>query len=100
MRVALIASPFITVPPVHYGGTELFIADLAEALTRLGFEVRLYANGASTVRADVRWCYAEQQWPLPSEASGQPEDDKCDSGNSRDAERRNIHGVGQVWLLP
>jgi glycosyltransferase involved in cell wall biosynthesis len=70
MRVALIASPFITVPPVHYGGTELFIADLAEALTRLGVEVRLYANGASTVRADVRWCYAEQQWPLPSEAAG------------------------------
>jgi hypothetical protein len=54
MRVGLIASPFITVPPLHYGGTELFNADLAEALTRLGVEVRLYANAASTVSADVR----------------------------------------------
>ncbi|MCU1226428.1 MAG: glycosyltransferase family 4 protein [Edaphobacter sp.] len=70
MRVALIASPFITVPPRQYGGTELFIADLAEALMRLGVEVSVYTNGQSTVDADVRWCYAEQQWPLPSESFG------------------------------
>jgi glycosyltransferase involved in cell wall biosynthesis len=70
MRVALIASPFIAIPPMCYGGTELFVADLAEALTRLGVDVSLYANGASTVRADVRWCYAQQQWPPPSEAAG------------------------------
>ena len=36
MRIALIASPFISVPPKKYGGTELFIAQLAEGLTRLG----------------------------------------------------------------
>ena len=29
MRVALIAPPFIPVPPKVYGGTELFIAELA-----------------------------------------------------------------------
>ena len=39
MRVALIASPFISVPPTGYGGTELFIAILAEALVRLGVDV-------------------------------------------------------------
>ena len=32
MRVALVASPFISVPPKRYGGTELFIAQLAEGL--------------------------------------------------------------------
>jgi glycosyltransferase involved in cell wall biosynthesis len=70
MRVALIASPFIPVPPRHYGGTELFIANLAEALMDLGVEVAVYTNGQSTVNADVRWCYAEAQWPLPSEFIG------------------------------
>jgi glycosyltransferase involved in cell wall biosynthesis len=68
MRIALIASPFISVPPRFYGGTELFIDALAEALIRLGVEVEVYSNGQSTVHADVRWCYAEQQWPLPSES--------------------------------
>jgi glycosyltransferase involved in cell wall biosynthesis len=70
MRVALIASPFISVPPEHYGGTELFVANLAEALIRLGVEVEVYANGDSTVKAEVHSRYAKQEWPLPSETSG------------------------------
>ena len=32
MRVALVAPPFLPVPPKKYGGTELFIAQLAEGL--------------------------------------------------------------------
>jgi hypothetical protein len=51
MRVALIASPFISVPPTGYGGTELFIANLAEALARLNVKVDVYANGESRVKA-------------------------------------------------
>lgn len=70
MRVGLVASPFIPVPPVRYGGTELFIADLAEALVRAGVDVTVYTNGESTVRADIRWRYAQQEWPLPSEGCG------------------------------
>ena len=31
MRIGIIAPPFIPVPPQEYGGTELFIADLANA---------------------------------------------------------------------
>ena len=30
MRIALIAPPFIKIPPRFYGGTELFIANLAD----------------------------------------------------------------------
>lgn len=30
----------------------------------------MYTNGQSTANADVRWCYAEAQWPLPSEFIG------------------------------
>jgi glycosyltransferase involved in cell wall biosynthesis len=70
MRVALIASPFISVPPAGYGGTELFIANLAEALGRLGVEVDVYANGESGVKANLRSRYPQRDWPLFSATSG------------------------------
>jgi glycosyltransferase involved in cell wall biosynthesis len=70
LRIALIASPFISVPPQAYGGTELFVANLAEALVRLGVEVDVYANGESRVEANLRSRYARQNWPLSSETSG------------------------------
>ena len=74
MRIGLIASPFIPVPPTRYGGTELFVANLAESLRRLNVHVSVYANGESTVRADVRWVYPKQDWPLPAEMSGLTKD--------------------------
>ena len=67
MRVAIIASPFIPVPPVRYGGTELFVANLAEALEAKGVETVVYSNGASTVKAENRWRYLEPDWPPASE---------------------------------
>jgi len=70
VRVALVASPFINVPPVGYGGTELFVANLAEALVRLGVEVDVYANGESRVKANLPSRYPGQEWPLSSETSG------------------------------
>jgi glycosyltransferase involved in cell wall biosynthesis len=67
MRVALIAPPFIAVPPKKYGGTELFIAELAHGLQRQGVDVVVYTNGESTVDAPIRWLYREGQWPLKHE---------------------------------
>jgi glycosyltransferase involved in cell wall biosynthesis len=67
MRVALIAPPFIAVPPKKYGGTELFIAELACGLQRKGIEVVVYTNGESTVDAPLRWIYPEGEWPLQRE---------------------------------
>ena len=71
MRVALIAPPFIAVPPADYGGTELFIAHLAEGLQRRGVEVTVYANGESTVATERRSIYPQARWPIknPSYAS-------------------------------
>jgi glycosyltransferase involved in cell wall biosynthesis len=63
MRIAIVAPPFIAVPPHAYGGTELFVAHLAEALVDRGHEVIVYANGASKVRCTVRWTYADCDWP-------------------------------------
>jgi glycosyltransferase involved in cell wall biosynthesis len=70
MRVALIASPFISVPPPGYGGTELFISNLAEGLKRAGIKVVVYSNGQSTVGVENRWCYPDAEWPLSAETSG------------------------------
>ena len=63
MRIALIAPPFIPVPPKGYGGTELFIAQLGEGLVARGHEVTVFANGASTVRSTLRWTFPEADWP-------------------------------------
>ena len=67
MRIALIAPPFITVPPQRYGGTELFIAQLAEGLAARGVDVVVYTNGQSRVAVETRWLYAEPQWPIKGE---------------------------------
>ena len=64
MRIAILAPPHISVPPAAYGGTELFIAHLAEALCDRGHDVVVYANGESRVGCEVRWTYAESEWPL------------------------------------
>ena len=67
MRIALIAPPFISVPPRMYGGTELFVAHLAEGLKKKGIDVVVYANGDSTVKVEVRSLYSKSQWPLEGE---------------------------------
>ncbi len=54
MRVALVAPPFLPVPPKKYGGTELFIAQLAEGLKNSGVDVVVYTNGESTVGVEKR----------------------------------------------
>src|SRR5687768_317566 len=63
MRIAIIAPPFIPVPPVAYGGTELFVAQLAEGLVSRGHRVIVYANGESRVRCEVRSLYPHGDWP-------------------------------------
>jgi glycosyltransferase involved in cell wall biosynthesis len=64
MRIGLIAPPFISVPPKDYGGTELFIAQLAEGLKKRGLEVVVYTNGESAVDVEKRWMYPTAQWPI------------------------------------
>ena len=70
MRIAIIASPFIPVPPLRYGGTELFIATLVDALTAKDVDVVVYANGESNINAELRWRYPRSDWPLANESAG------------------------------
>lgn len=68
MKIALIAPPFIPVPPIKYGGTELFIAELARGLQQEGIDVTLYANGESTLDVPTRWLYPAAEWPVLGDA--------------------------------
>ncbi|HXR98684.1 MAG TPA: glycosyltransferase family 4 protein [Terriglobales bacterium] len=64
MKIALIVPPFITVPPERYGGTELFVAQLAEGLRAAGHAPVVYTVGASKVRCEIRWRSARGTWPI------------------------------------
>jgi glycosyltransferase involved in cell wall biosynthesis len=63
MRIALISTPFLAVPPRLYGGTELIVSELAEGLVRRGHYVELLATGDSKTSAQLRSLYREPQWP-------------------------------------
>jgi glycosyltransferase involved in cell wall biosynthesis len=64
VRVALVAAPFIKVPPAEYGGTELFVAHLAQGLRKAGIDVVVYTNGESTVNVERRCLYERSEWPI------------------------------------
>lgn len=64
MRIALVSTPFVPVPPVGYGGTELVVAELALSLRRKGHQVVVYATGDSRLPGiEVRSYFPEAQWP-------------------------------------
>lgn len=67
MRIGFIAPPFISVPPKDYGGTELFIAQLAEGLKARGIDSIVYTNAESTVPVEKRWLYERSEWPIKSD---------------------------------
>lgn len=53
MKIAVIAPPWIPVPPTQYGGIETIIYNLVEGLTELSEEVILFAPKDSKVSAKV-----------------------------------------------
>jgi glycosyltransferase involved in cell wall biosynthesis len=64
LRVALVSTPFVSVPPTAYGGTELVVAELARALAARGVEVVIYATGDSAIAGiEIRSYFPTPQWP-------------------------------------
>ena len=53
MRIAIIADPFIPVPPLNYGGIERIIHFLVEGLITNGHEVILVAHHDSNTSAQL-----------------------------------------------
>jgi glycosyltransferase involved in cell wall biosynthesis len=63
LRIAMISTPFIPVPPRDYGGTELIVHELVEGLLGRGHQVTLFATGDSQTRATLQALYDEAIWP-------------------------------------
>lgn len=53
LRIAMLAPPWIEVPPRGYGGIELVVAHLTDALVDLGHDVILFAPPGSRSRAQL-----------------------------------------------
>jgi glycosyltransferase involved in cell wall biosynthesis len=64
VRIALISTPFVAVPPPKYGGTELIVYHLARELVARGHDVILFATGDSQLPgAELRALYPTAIWP-------------------------------------
>jgi glycosyltransferase involved in cell wall biosynthesis len=63
MRIAMISTPFVSVPPKGYGGTELVVHELVEGLVVRGHEVTLFATWDSKSSAELRSLYTKACWP-------------------------------------
>jgi glycosyltransferase involved in cell wall biosynthesis len=53
MRIAIVAPPYLSVPPVGYGGTERIVSLLTEGLVESGHDVTLFASGDSHTKAKL-----------------------------------------------
>ena len=51
MKIAIVAPPWVAVPPVGYGGTEAVLDGLARGLSHAGHDVLLYTTGDSTAQS-------------------------------------------------
>jgi len=63
MRIAIVSTPFIRVPPLGYGGTELFCYELAEELDSRGHDVTVFTTGDSVLSCKRRALYHTPVWP-------------------------------------
>lgn len=53
MRIAVVAPPYLPVPPIGYGGTEKIVSLLADGLVENGHDVTLFASGDSQTKAKL-----------------------------------------------
>lgn len=53
MKIAILAPPYLPVPPPLYGGTERIVSLLTEGLVKRGHEVTLFASGDSRTKAKL-----------------------------------------------
>ncbi len=82
LRIALVAPPLKSVPPVGYGGIERVVAALAEGLHARGHEVTLFASGDSEAAGTIEPTVPAALW---------------DSGFVGDATYHLQHTAARVW---
>jgi glycosyltransferase involved in cell wall biosynthesis len=59
MKIAIVAPPWLPIPPPAYGGTELVLDGLCRGLAAVGHQVLLCTTGDSTCPVDRFWTYHE-----------------------------------------
>jgi glycosyltransferase involved in cell wall biosynthesis len=57
MKIAIVAPPWVAVPPVGYGGTEAVLDGLARGLSHAGHDVLLYTTGDSMCPVPKAWVF-------------------------------------------
>ncbi len=102
MRIALVSTPFLPVPPPAYGGTELVVGELALALRARGHEVVVYATGDSCLPGiEIRHYFVKAQWP-PDPAVDAMHGAFCIRDILRDPrgfDAVHLHDIGTVPLV-
>jgi glycosyltransferase involved in cell wall biosynthesis len=64
VRIGLIASPWIPVPPPRYGGTEAVVDNLARGLRDAGHDVELFTIGESQCDVSRSWLFQKAAEPM------------------------------------
>lgn len=59
MKIAVLSTPWIAVPPAGYGGIERVVYNITEGLVRRGHEVVLFATGDSHVSPNLSYLYQQ-----------------------------------------
>jgi len=72
LSIAMVAPPFLAVPPPRYGGTERIVGVLAEGLQRRGHNVTVFASGDSRVKATLVPVVPESLWRHGAQAEAAP----------------------------
>jgi len=79
MKILQLAPPWLSVPPIDYGGTEWVIANLIDELCKDGHDVTLFATGNSQTPAKLKYVYDtglmeqnDQYWSLMQPALALP----------------------------
>ncbi len=72
LSIAMVAPPFLAVPPPRYGGTERIVGVLAEGLQRRGHDVTVFASGDSRVKARLVPVVPESLWKNGEQTEAAP----------------------------
>lgn len=57
MKIAILSTPTIALPPIGFGGTERVIYNLSEGLVKKGHEVSVFSTGDSSVSSRLLYYY-------------------------------------------
>jgi len=100
VRIAVIAPPWLPVPPDGYGGTELVLDTLCRGLAAAGHDVLLYASGDSTCPVERAWTFPEHLGTVAVSPAGELRHvmDGYDTALAWGAEVIHDHTItGPVW---